>query len=210
MANRSDTKKSSRWLSAVALGIFAVVVSFVLNFVSERISTHVSPYLGVPLLAAVIALGVVADVVGVACTRAREPSLLSMASRRIRGAREALWFVRNAGLVSSVANDFLGDVCSTVAGALAVGLSFGLAAETGLERSVLAALVVGLCAGLAVGGKAWLKGIGLRHAESIVHRLGLISWFLGRRSVRRNPGSEGIREERAGRNRRRPRNGPSR
>lgn len=209
MPGKSNTKRSSRIVSAFILGISALVLSFALNFFSDKVSLNLSPYLGIPFLLVVIVLGVAADVVGIASARAREPALVSMASRKIKGARESLWFVRNADVVSSLANDLLGDVCATVAGGLAVGLSFRFAGSAGLDRPLLSALAVGLAAALAVGGKALVKGIGLKRAESIVYRLGLISSALW--GVFPRLGSLG-RDDGTGRpraNRRRRRNDPS-
>lgn len=209
MPGNSAAKRSSRIVSAFVLGISALLLSFALNFFSDKVSLNLSPYLGIPFLLLVIVLGVAADVVGIASARAREPALTSMASRKIKGARESLWFVRNADLVSSLANDLLGDVCSTVAGGLAVGLSFRFAGSAGLDRPVLSALAVGLAAGLAVGGKALMKGVGLKRAESIVYCLGLISSVLRGVFPRpRSPG-KGSRRGRPNINRRRRRNDPS-
>ncbi|HHY34152.1 MAG TPA: hypothetical protein GX510_00725 [Firmicutes bacterium] len=210
MPGNSTAKRSSRVVSAFLLGISALVLSFALNFFSDKVSFSLSPYFGVPFLLIVIALGIAADVVGIASARAREPALMSMASRKIKGARESLWFIRNADKVSSLANDLLGDVCATVAGGLAVGLSFRFAGSTRLTRPVLSALAVGLAAALAVGGKALMKGIALKRAESIMYRVGLISSvlrgvfpWLG--SLRRDTGTGRLDTGR----RRRRRNDPS-
>ncbi|MBE3520045.1 MAG: hypothetical protein IMW97_07055 [Firmicutes bacterium] len=210
MPGNSAAKRSSRIVSAFILGISALVLSFVLNFFSDKVSFSLSPYLSLPFILVVVVLGIAADVVGIASARAREPALTSMASKKMRGAKEALWFIRNADKVSSLANDLLGDVCATVAGGLAVGLSFKFAGSTRLTRPVLSALAVGVAAALAVGGKALMKGIGLKRAESIVYHLGLISsvlrgvfpWF-GSRKKRVRTGHPD-----AGRRRRR-RNDPS-
>ncbi len=209
MPGNSTAKRSSRIVSAFILGISALVLSFALNFFSDRVSLNLSPYLGIPFLLVVIILGVAADVVGIASARAREPALISMASRKIKGARESLWFVRNADKVSSLANDLLGDVCATVAGGLAVGLSFRFAGSAGLDRPVLSALAVGLAAALAVGGKALMKGIGLKCAESIVYRLGLISGVLRGVFPRPRSPEKGGRTGRPNTSRRRRRNDPS-
>ena len=64
-----------------------------------------------------IALGIVFDMIGVASTSATEKEFHSMAAHRVRGAREAVWMVRNAEKVSSICNDVVGDICGIISGA---------------------------------------------------------------------------------------------
>lgn len=133
----------------------------------------VSPWLAVPLLLLVIVLGVLADGMGVATARASERALLSMASRKVKGAREAVWFVRNASKVSSVLNDVTGDVAAALSGALAVVVVYRLRSALGWEMGPLAtAAGVGLASMLGVGGKALFKPFALRNSEQLLLILG--------------------------------------
>ncbi|HHY16515.1 MAG TPA: hypothetical protein GX524_00415 [Firmicutes bacterium] len=174
MARKKD-KNCQYILQAFSLGLLAFILSFALNASFEELAQGISLYLSIPLFLFVITLGIVADGIGIASARADEKALLSMASRKVKGARESLWFVRNAPKVSSVFNDVLGDVSATLSGALAVAMIYRI-------RSVfpwwnvmwLTSLGVGLVSALGVGGKALFKPFALRHSEKLVLVLGKI------------------------------------
>ncbi|HHX27452.1 MAG: hypothetical protein ACOX5Q_00110 [Bacillota bacterium] len=170
-------KKRERGLYAgiFAFALSAFVLSLLMNLAFERLYEAIPPYFGVPLFLLVIALGIASDAVGLAATRAREESLLSMASRRVPGAREAVWFVRNAPRVSSVFSDLAGDVAATMAGALAVALVYRVGQYIPyIDWAVATSVAVGIASMLSVGGKALFKPVTLKYAESIILILGRI------------------------------------
>ena len=68
------------------------------------------------VLAVFIGLGILFDIIGVAVTAADPRPFHSMAAHKEPGAKEALVLLRNAGRVSSVCNDVVGDICGIVSG----------------------------------------------------------------------------------------------
>ena len=93
MARKKD-KNCQYILQAFSLGLLAFILSFALNASFEELAQGISLYLSIPLFLFVITLGIVADGIGIASARADEKALLSMASRKVKGARESLWFVK--------------------------------------------------------------------------------------------------------------------
>jgi hypothetical protein len=159
----------------LTFALSAFFLSFVMNMTFERLSQAIPPHFGVPLFLFVIILGIASDSVGLAATRAKEQSLLSMASRKVPGAREAVWFVRNASRVSSVFSDLAGDVAATMAGALAVALMFRVRQYIPyVDWAVATSAAVGVASMLSVGGKALFKPVTLKYAENIILILGKI------------------------------------
>ena len=122
------------------------VISFALSVVMSYISNE--------------ALASVFDMIGVASTSATEKEFHSMAAHRVRGAREAVWMVRNAEKVSSICNDVVGDICGIISGAtgalIVAHITSGVSA--GLKVAV-SLLITGLVSALTIGGKAAGKGI---------------------------------------------------
>ena len=173
MAKRQRTKDRRYIIHALGLGIFGFLLSFGLNLSFEELARGISFYLSIPLFLLVIALGIVADGLGVASTAADERALLSMASRKVTGARESLWFVRNAPRVSSVFNDVIGDVAATLSGAIAVAMIYKIRFMLpSLSLLWVTSLGVGLVSSLSIGGKALFKPFALRHSERMVLVLG--------------------------------------
>lgn len=181
MSKKKRRGKSGLLLEVLALSLAAFLLSFVMNAAFEGVSQGISLGVGIPLTLSVVGLGVVSDGLGVASARAKEGPLLSMASRRVVGAREALWFVRNAAKVSSVCNDVLGDVAATISGALAVAVSLGVqAAYPETSGLLVTSAAVSLASALSVGGKALFKPVALKYAESIILFLGRARYYASR------------------------------
>ncbi len=168
-----DRSKTAFIAEILGLAVGAFLLSFVLNAFIERITDQIPTYFGLPLVLVVILIGILGDGIGLASARAKKERLLAMASRKVYGAREALWFVRNAPRVSSVFNDLLGDVAATLSGAIAVALTFRLGkAVKGVSTALMASIGVGVVSALTVGGKALFKPFALRYAEAMTLFMG--------------------------------------
>jgi len=181
MSQRRKRGKSGLLLEVLGLGTGAFLLSFVMNASFEGVFRGASPRVGIPLVLSVIGLGILSDGLGLASARASESALLSMASKRVPGAKEAVWFVRNAARVSSVFSDVLGDVAATISGALAAAISQNvLGLYPGVSGFLLTGAAVGLASGLSVGGKALFKPVALKYAESMILFLGRIRYYVNR------------------------------
>ena len=179
MNKKEKTKQGhQRWtLTVVALSFFLSVAMSLLTSVFVD-----SAGLLVALLAllALVSLGIVTDAVGTAVTSASEQPFISMASKRIRGAKQALYLVRRAERVSSLLNDVVGDIVGVVAGSAGSVVAAYLTAAFGL-RAMLASLVMTACiSSFMIGGKAYGKGFAIHYSERIVLFVGrLMAVFSG-------------------------------
>lgn len=164
-SNKKPKSSPVRWGLIMLAASFCLSVVF--NAVSETALTNVSSGPAFLILAAFIILGIVFDALGVATTIALEKPFHAMASKRISGAREALWLVKNAEKVSSFCNDVVGDICGIVSGSTATVIIATLPFEGSL--SILVSLfITGLVAGITVGGKAFGKVLAMRFSNDIV------------------------------------------
>lgn len=130
------------------------------------------------ILAAIILVGILFDIVGVAVTSADEKPFHSMAARKVAGSQEAIKLLRNAERVSSICNDVIGDICGVVSGSAAATIAvqaFASGDEIAWPQLLMSALV----AGFTVGGKAIGKTVAIGSCTEIVHAVGKISWFFG-------------------------------
>ena len=92
---------NTAWVSLITVISFAL--SVVMSYISNEALASAGTILSFAVLLLFIALGIVFDMIGVASTSATEKEFHSMAAHRVRGAREAVWMVRNAEKVSSSA-----------------------------------------------------------------------------------------------------------
>ena len=88
-----------------------------MSYISNEALNSAGTVLSFVVLFFFIGLGIVFDMIGVAATSGTEKEFHSMAAHKVRGAREAVWMVRNAEKVSSICNDVVGDICGIISGA---------------------------------------------------------------------------------------------
>lgn len=162
-------------------GIFITIVSFTLSililFASTSIFRAIPPSFAFLVVLGIIFIGVLFDAIGTAVTAADEIPFHSMASKKLRGARQSIMLLRNSPKVSSFCNDVVGDICSVVSGAAGTAIVYRLFTESN-NISIIEAVCGALIAALTVGGKAFAKNIGINNANYIVFKVGrIISFF---------------------------------
>lgn len=132
---------------------------------------RVSWYIGAVVVVCIVAVGAAFDMLGVAAAAARETPFHAMASKRVFGARRAIFIVRNAEKVSSICSDVVGDIAGVLSGAaaLAVSVQLGRAVQAGgwLEELFIIVLTAFTTA-LTVGAKAFGKTVAIQSPTPII------------------------------------------
>ena len=160
-------KKNDHW--PLRVFFMAVILSALLSFFSSTALNGAGYVVAGLVLAAFIALGIVFDMIGVAATSATEKEFHSMAAHRVRGAKEAVWMVRNAEKVSSICNDVVGDICGIISGATGALIVAHITAGTsGLMKVLVSLLITGLISSGTIGGKAAGKGIAVSASGKVL------------------------------------------
>lgn len=134
-------------------------------------------YLAFLVLLLVVLVGVVADMIGFAAAAADATPLNAKAANKVLGARQAVRLIRNADQVAVFCSDVMGDIASTLAGAMGAVIVFRVVAERHLESGWYTIVMTALVAAVSVGGKALGKGVALQEANEIMFRLGqVVAW----------------------------------
>ena len=157
---------SVRW--ALRITVFSGVISVILTLAATRSMQSVSFVPAVAILMAFVLIGVTFDMFGIAAASASETPFHAMASRRVSGASESLYFVRNADKVCSICSDVVGDACGIVSGAGSAVIVALAVMDFGLGDTFTALAASGLLVGLTVGGKALAKPVAMRHSTKIL------------------------------------------
>ena len=179
---RSGGKSAShiRWL--VTIFLLAMTISAAFSFLSQELLSAASLFGAFVILLTIIAIGIFFDLLGVAVTAAEEKPFHSMAARKVPGGAEGIWLLRNAGKVSSVCNDVVGDICGIISGtaATAIAAEAWLSLQQGELRrpsqTVIQILLSALVAALTILGKAFCKQLALDYSTKIVYRAAKIIW----------------------------------
>ena len=172
-AMKREKRKNIRWV--VTIFFITILISGTISLVSDQVMAGSSIVVAFCILLAIIFLGILFDIIGMAVATAEEKPFHSMASRKVPGAQEAIRLLRNAERVSSICNDVVGDICGVVSGSASATIAALILAnvESGWPKAV-SLVMSALVAGLTVGGKAIGKTIAGQSCTEIVHLVGRV------------------------------------
>ena len=175
--SRKQKRKTALWV--LIIFIVTIFVSALISLVSEEVMAGSGMLSAFIILFAIILLGILFDIVGVAVTSADEAPFHAMAARKVPGAKEAIRLLRKADKVSSICNDVIGDICGVVSGSAAATIAVQLLQTFTFSWERLASLIMSaMVAGVTVGGKALGKGFAVNSSTTIVHTVGKVIWWL--------------------------------
>ena len=175
--SKKERNKTIRWV--VTIFFVTILVSGLISLLSEEVMSVSTMFVAFCILLAIIFIGIIFDVIGVAVTSAEEKPFHSMAARKVPGAQDAIRLLRNAERVSSICNDVVGDICGVVSGSASATIAAQMLQNFEFSRPrVVALMMSALVAGLTVGGKAIGKVFAVRSCTQIVHAVGKLIWFI--------------------------------
>lgn len=170
---------TSRVRRVLIIGSWTFFLSALLNFSSICALSQLGLFQSVLVLLAIVLTGIVFDLIGTAAAAAKDEPFAAMASKRVRGAREALRVVHAADAVASFCNDVVGDICGTLSGAVVATIVFQIASN--LRQVTLDAantVLLAFTAAMTVGGKAWGKGIAIHNYVPVLMFVGKLMYFV--------------------------------
>lgn len=174
-AAKKERNKTIRWV--VIIFFITIFVSGTISFASDIIMANSTMLVAFVILLAIILIGIIFDVIGVAVTSADEKPFHSMASRKVPGAVESIRLLRNAERVSSICNDVVGDICGVVSGSASATIAVQVLNNFDFSlENVISLIMSALVAGLTVGGKAVGKTFAVHSCTKIVHSVGKTVW----------------------------------
>ena len=176
-ATKKERNKTIRWV--VTIFFVTILVSSTISLLSDYIMSVAGMAVAFVILFAIVLVGIVFDIIGVAVTSADEKPFHSMAARKVAGAQDSIKLLRNAERVSSICNDVVGDICGVISGTASATIAAQMAGKLGQDKLMFIGLIMsGLVAGLTVGGKAIGKTFAIGSCTSIVTFVGRFLYFL--------------------------------
>ena len=174
-ASKKEKNKTIRWVLTIFL--ITILVTGVISFASDAIMASSTMLVAFIILFAIILIGIIFDVIGVAVTSADERPFHSMASRKVPGAQESIRLLRNAERVSSICNDVVGDICGVISGSASATIAAQVLRNFEFTAEYIIPLIMSaLVAGFTVGGKALGKTFAINSCTRIVHGVGKLVW----------------------------------
>lgn len=176
-ASKKERNKTIRWV--VTIFVVTILISGTISFVSDLIMESSSMTVAFLILFAIVLLGIIFDIIGVAVTSADEKPFHSMAARKVPGSLEAIRLLRSAERVSSICNDVVGDICGVVSGAASATIAIQILENFQFSQDdVISLLMSAFVAGLTVGGKAIGKTFAIGSCTEIVTGVGRFIYFI--------------------------------
>ena len=176
-AAKRQRHKTIRWVVTVFLS--TVVISGIISLVSDEVMDSSSLPVAFLILLAIVMVGIVFDIIGMAVATADEKPFHSMAARKVPGSQEAIRLLRNAERVSSICNDVVGDICGVVSGSASATIAVQVMQHfTFSTKQVIPLVMSAMVAGLTVGGKAIGKTFAVHSCTNIVYGVGKLLYWI--------------------------------
>ncbi|HYF91232.1 MAG TPA: hypothetical protein VD969_03190 [Symbiobacteriaceae bacterium] len=182
------------WQRALRVGGLSFGLAALVNYIGQAALTSVPALVAMLIVLLLIAIGISFDILGTSVTAADQTPLNAMASKRVAGARQAIWLVKNADRVANFANDVVGDVSGAVTGAAGSTVALQLSGRMNggeLSDTLISLAVIGLIAGLTVGGKAAGKTFAIDHCTEVLTLVGRVLYGVERLTGRSLTGGRG-------------------
>lgn len=160
----------------IFITIFAFLLSVFMSTFSDILLRKSNTAVAFIVLIAIIFIGILFDIIGVAVTVTDEKPFHSMAASKVKGAKSSLMLIRNASRVSNVCNDVIGDICGIISGSSAAFIVTQVDfSDVGfMSAAVFSVILSGIVASLTIGGKAFGKEIAINNSKEIISMIGRI------------------------------------
>lgn len=168
MKNKIEKSKKI-WIWPIKILLLAIFLSFIFSLISELALTNASIIIAIIVIVLFVAIAVIFDMIGLAVASAKIEPFTAMASRKVKGSKQAIALIQNADKVSAILNDVVGDVCGILSGAAGASIVAKIVIDSNGEFKIIliASLISAIIAGLTIFGKAMLKRVAINHSTGI-------------------------------------------
>lgn len=161
----NKNNESVKWF--IEVFIITFILSLFFSYISTTAISEIPVVPAIIILVAVIFIGIIFDIIGVAVTIAEEEEFHARASKKMPGAKTAVKLIRNSAKVANICADVIGDICGVLSGAISAIIAMKITSSYNLSFPI-EFLISALVASLTVGGKALGKGFAAKNDGKIV------------------------------------------
>ena len=159
--------KKDNWILTAFLLTFFIALLF--NFISNVITEKFDNIIVLSLLTLLfIFIGIIFDIIGTSVLTAEESSFHAKSSKKIKGAKEGVYLIKNGSIISSICNDVIGDICGIVCGSLSAMIGILLSTKLHISTLFCILIISSVVSSLTVGGKAIGKKYAIKNSDKII------------------------------------------
>lgn len=163
---KKNKDSNLKWLLTICFLTF--ILSLFFSYISTESIKDIPIIPALIILVAVILMGIIFDIIAIAVTIASEDEFHAKASKKVKGAKTAIYLIRNSHKVANFCADVIGDIASVLSGAISALIAIKISASYNFDFDTQI-LISAIVASLTVGGKAIGKGIAKSNNTKIVH-----------------------------------------
>ena len=171
MQEKKNKESNLKW--PIQAFFLTFVLSGVVSFISNNGIEKLNVFLSVIILIAVVLIGLIFDIIGIAVTIAPEEDFHAKATKKAEGAKTSLNLIKNATKVANFCADVIGDICGVVSGAISAMLAIKISSTYNISPNIQF-IISALVASITVSGKAIGKQIASKYSTQIVHFVGRV------------------------------------
>lgn len=177
--NQVKNMGKSQTVWSIKILVLSFALSMCFGVLSELVLKSTGIIIAIVIIILFVSIAIIMDMIGVATTSADIKPFQAMASKKVRGAREAIKLISKADRVSSICCDVIGDVCGILSGAAGASILLKLAIEASSPLSIIvASLISAVVASLTILGKSICKNFAVHKSTGILLTFGkFISLF---------------------------------
>ncbi len=168
---KNEEKEHSKVKWFIQIFITTFILSMVFSYISNNGVTHLNLFASIIILIAVILLGIIFDIIGVAVTVAKEHEFHAKATKKVDGAKTSIKLIKNSAKVANICADVIGDICGVLSGSISALIAAKISEKVGIDLQFIISASV---AAITVGGKALGKEIANQKSTQIVHFVGIL------------------------------------
>ena len=114
MQEKKNKESNLKW--PIQAFFLTFILSGVVSFISNNGIEKLNVFLSVIILIAVVLIGIIFDIIGIAVTIAPEEDFHAKATKKAEGAKTSLNLIKNATKVANFCADVIGDICRSCEG----------------------------------------------------------------------------------------------
>ncbi len=164
---KEKKKFDIKWI--LFISILSFFISMFFSFIGETVIPDALIFFSIMLVFIFVFLGILFDIIGLSVTVADVKIFNSMATKKIKGSKLAVRFIKNASKVSSFCNDVIGDICGIISGSTGISIALVISDRFDFPVLLVTLLITAIIAAMTIGGKAIGKSIAINNCNSILY-----------------------------------------
>ena len=159
--------KKDNWIPKAFLMTFfiALIFSSASNVLVSKFNNYI---LLITVCLLFILIGILFDIIGTAALTADEATFHAKSAKKIKGAKEGVYLIKNANRISSICNDVIGDICGIVSGSIGAMLAINISSQINISVVITTLFISSIISSLTVGGKAIGKKYAIKNSDNII------------------------------------------